>query len=103
MKYKLKNGMEVDLHDEDMKAISHMYKEWEDEFDAEQMKEYFHNLMKHAVAKMQMISESIITDEDSIDKAAEKVIRYGTNMDFVKFMRYARDYDIAYHSLESFK
>lgn len=50
-----------------------------------------------------MISESIITDEDSIDKAAEKVIRYGTNMDFVKFMRYARDYDIAYHSLESFK
>lgn len=31
MKIKLKNGMEVDLHDEDMKNIYAMYKDWNKE------------------------------------------------------------------------
>jgi hypothetical protein len=45
----------------------------------------------------------VISDEDSIDLAAEHVAKHGTYMDFVKFLRYSRDYDIAYHILESVK
>ena len=101
MKYKLKNGMQVDLHDEDMKAISHMYKE--EEFDISEMTKYFEDLHKHAVSKMEHISQHIITDEDSIDLATEYVAKHGTYMDFVKMLRYSRDYDISMHILESVK
>lgn len=31
MKFKLKNGMEVDLHDDDIKTIMNTYKSWQDE------------------------------------------------------------------------
>ena len=50
-----------------------------------------------------MISEHIITDEDSIDIAVEYVAKYGSYKDFVKMLRYSRDYDISYHILESGK
>lgn len=99
MKYKTKAGVEVELHEEDVKAISKMNKE----FDFEKMEDYFKELHKHAMTKMQHISQHIVTDEDSIDKAAEYVAKFGTYEDFVKFIRYARDYDIAYHLLESVK
>jgi uncharacterized protein YbaP (TraB family) len=100
MKYKLKNGIEVDLHDEDIMAISKMHG---DDFDFEDMKEYFEELHKHAISKLEHISEMIITDEDSIDMAAVNVMKNGTYMDFAKFMRYSRDYDISKHLLESAK
>lgn len=100
MKYKLKNGMEVDLHDEDIMAISKMHG---DDFGFEDMKEYFEELHKHAINKMEMISECIITDEDSIDKAAQYVAKNGTYMDFVKFLRYEMDANVAYHTLQSTK
>lgn len=99
MKYKTKAGVEVELHEEDVNAISKMNKE----FDFEKMEDYFKELHKHAMTKMQHISQHIVTDEDSIDKAAEYVGKFGTYEDFVKFLRYARDYDIAYHLLESVK
>ena len=38
-----------------------------------------------------------------MDLAIEYVAKNGTYMDFVKMLRYARDYDIAYHVLESFE
>ena len=98
MKYKLKNGTEVDLHDEDIIAISKMK---EDSF--EDMKKYFEDLQKHAIAKMEMISDYIITDEESIDQAASYVAKYGSYTDFVKFVRYEIDYNVAFHTLESFK
>jgi hypothetical protein len=100
MKFKLKNGMEIDLHDEDIKAIGKMADE---EFDFEEMEEYFKDLHKHAIANLERISEMIITDENSIDLAAVNVMKNGTYMDFAKFMRYSRDYDIAKHLLESVK
>jgi hypothetical protein len=100
MKFKLKNGMEVDLHDEDIKAIGKMADE---EFDFEDMEEYFKDLHKHATSNLERISEMIITDENSIDLAAVNVMKNGTYMDFAKFMRYSRDYDIAKHLLESVK
>lgn len=105
MKFKLKNGMEVDLHDEDIKTIMNTYKSWqdEDEFDSDKMLKYFEDLHKHAMSKMETISEKVITDEDSIDIAAEYVAKHGTYKDFVKFLRYEMDANVAYHSLESFK
>jgi hypothetical protein len=98
MKFKLKNGMEVDLHEEDIMAISKMKGG-----DFAEMTEYFEDLHKHAMSKMEMISECIITDEDSIDKAAEYVAKNGTYMDFVKFIRYEMDANVAYHTLQSTK
>lgn len=107
MKFKFKNGMQVDLHEDDMKSIYKMYKDWskeEDiEFDTSEMTKYFEDLHKHAVGKMEHISQHIITDEDSMDLAIEYVAKNGTYMDFVKMLRYARDYDISVHILESFK
>lgn len=106
MKIKLKNGMEVDLHDEDMKSIYKMYKDWNkesEEFDFDEMTEYFKDLHKHAIHKMEMISGKVITDEDSLDIAMEYVAKNGTYHDFVKMLRYMADYNTAYHSLESFK
>lgn len=99
MKYKTKAGVEVELHEEDVKAISKMNKE----FDFEKMEDYFKELHKHAMTKMQHISQHIVTDEDSIDKAAEYVAKFGTYEDFVKFIRYEMDANTAYHLLESVK
>jgi hypothetical protein len=73
------------------------------DFDFDGMDKYFKDLHQHAISKMEHISEHIITDEDSIDIAAEYVAKNGTYMDFVKFLRYARDYDISYHILNSVK
>lgn len=56
-----------------------------------------------AIKEMEHISEHIITDEDSIDLAVEYVAKYGSYKDFVKMLRYVRDYDIAYHILQSVK
>lgn len=100
MKYKTKAGVQVQLHEEDIKAINKMA---EDEFDFEEMEDYFKDLHKHAISKMEHISEHIITDEDSIDIAAEYVAKNGTYKDFVKFLRYAMDHNLAYHLLESTK
>lgn len=71
MKFKLKNGMEVDLHDEDIKTIMNTYKSWQDEeVDFKDMEKYFKDLHKHAISKMETISQMVISDEDSIGLAA---------------------------------
>ena len=101
MKYKTKAGVEIELHEQDIKAISKMYNE--EEFKFEDMEEYFKDLHKHAISKMEHVSDLIITDEDSIDIAAEYVAKNGTYKDFVKFLRYYFDWDISYHLLESVK
>lgn len=100
MKYKLKSGLEVELHEEDMKAIAEMYY---DDFDFEEMEDYFKELHKHAISKMEHISNHVITDEDSIDMALAHVAKYGTYHDFVKMLRYEMDANVAYHLLESTK
>lgn len=101
MKYRLKTGMEIELHEEDVKNIANMYAA--ENFDGVGMQKYFEDLHKHAVGKMEHISEHIITDEESIDIAMEYVMRHGTYMDFVKMLRYSLDANLAYHTLESFK
>ena len=100
---KLKNGAEVQLHDEDMEKIYKLWKEQIDEFDFDDMEKYFHEIHKHAMQKMQMISDMVLTDENSIDMAMEKVLKYGNTKDIAKFLRYAFDANVAYHLLESVK
>lgn len=98
MKYKFKNGQELEVTDDDIRELNKIFGSG---VDFEDMKVYYEDLHKHAISKLEHISERIITDEDSIDKAAEYVFKHGTCMDFIKFMRYARDYDISHHILES--
>lgn len=103
MKFKLKNGSQIQLHDEDMEKIYQMWKQHDDEFNFDDMEKYFHDIHKHAMQKMQMISDTVLTDENSIDMAMEKVLKYGNAKDIAKFMRYAFDANVAYHLLESVK
>jgi galactokinase/mevalonate kinase-like predicted kinase len=67
------------------------------------MENYFKELHKHAISKMEHISNHVITDEDSIDIALAHVAKYGTYHDFVKMLRYEMDANVAYHLLESTK
>lgn len=101
MKYKLKNGLEIDLHEEDIKNISEMHER--EDFDFEDMEEYFKDLHKHAISKMEMISHKVITDEDSIDMAMEYVAKFGSYNEFAKMLRYMADYNLAFHLLEASK
>lgn len=103
MKIKLKNGAEVQLHEQDMEKIYHMWKEHVAEFDFDDMEKYFKQIHKHAMQKLEMISQTVITDENSIDFAMEKVLKYGTSEDIAKFLRYSSDANLAYHLLESVK
>ena len=100
MKFKLKNGMEVDLHDEDIVAISKMH---DNKFDFEEMKEYYEDLHKHAISKMEHVSQHLISDEESIDKSFLYVMRHGSYYDFIQMLRYYMDWDISYHTLQSTK
>lgn len=99
MKYKLMNGQQVQLHEEDIKKISNMNLN----FDIKKMENYLKDLHKHAIDKMERVSETIITDENSADIALENVLRNGTYIDFAKFLRYYSDMNISYHLLESVK
>lgn len=101
MLFKTERGIEVELSEHDIKKIVGTKCLTGQSFD--DMTEYFKKLHAHAIKKMEDISEHIITDEDSIDLAVEYVAKYGSYKDFVKMLRYARDYDIAYHILESSK
>lgn len=100
MKYKFKNGQEIEVTEEDLRELNKMFGS---EVDFEEMKKYYEELHKHAVQKMEHISERIITDEDSIDMAAEYVMRNGTYHDFIQMLRYYMDWDISMHILESVK
>lgn len=72
MKYKLKNGVEVDLHEDDIKGISKL--NTANSF--VDMEDYFKDLHKHAIEEMESISDHVIHDEDSIDMAAEFVAKH---------------------------
>lgn len=105
MKFKLKNGMEVDLHDEDIKTIMNTYKSWQDEeeFDSDKMLKYFEDMKKKAISKMEHISQHLVSDEESIDKSLLYVMRNGSYYDFIQMLRYYMDWDISNHILASVK
>lgn len=100
MKYKTKAGVQVQLHEEDIKAINKMA---EDEFDFEDMEEYFEEMKKKAISKMEHVSQHLISDEESIDKSFLYVMRHGSYYDFIQMLRYYMDWDISNHILTSVK
>ena len=73
MKVKLKSGTEVDLHEEDMKMISEMYK---GNFDPEKLEHYFTEMHKKAHMNLEMISECTIETEKDMKDALSKVLKY---------------------------
>ena len=86
MQFKTERGVEIELSEHDINKLMAMKGVSKNGF--ESMTEYFKDLHKHAIDKMEHISEHIITDEDSIDLAVEYVAKYGSYKDFVKFLRY---------------
>lgn len=103
MQFKTERGIDVELSEHDIKKLMAMKGVSNGDFDFENMEKYFKDLHKHAIDKMEHISQHIITDEDSIDLAVEYVAKYGSYKDFVKFLRYEMDHNLAYHILESVK
>lgn len=83
MKVKLKNGTEVDLHDEDMKMIAEMYK---DQFDAEKLEHYFKDMHKKAHMNLEMISDYTIDTEKDMKDALSKVLKYGDEDEVADFI-----------------
>lgn len=105
MRHKLKSGVEIELTDADIREIVNMYgpKPGKESFNFSKMNEYFEEMKTHAIQKMEHISDHVIGDEEGIDIAAEFVAKNGTYHDFIKFLRYEMDYNLAYHILESTK
>ena len=101
MLFKTERGIEIELSDHDVKKIIGTKNLSGTNFD--KMQEYFKKMHAKAIKEMEHISEHIITDEDSIDLAVEYVAKYGSYKDFVKFLRYQMDHNLAYHILESVK
>ena len=60
MKYKTKSGVEVDLHDEDIKQIHDMYSKGN--FDPDKLETYFKDMYKKAHMNLEMISEYTIDE-----------------------------------------
>lgn len=84
MKIKLKNGTEVDLHDEDIKMIHDMYSKGN--FDAEKLEHYFKEMHKKAHMNLEMISDYTIDTEKDMKDALTKVIKYGTEDEVADFI-----------------
>lgn len=100
MKYKFKNGQELEVTEEDLRELNKMFGS---EVDFEEMKEYYEDLHKHAISKLEHISQHLISDEESIDKSFLYVMRHGSYYDFIQMLRYYIDWDISHHILESLK
>ena len=83
MKVKLKSGTEVDLHEEDMKMISEMYK---GNFDPEKLEHYFTEMHKKAHMNLEMISECTIETEKDMKDALSKVLKYGDEDEVADFI-----------------
>ena len=83
MKVKLKNGSEVDLHDEDIKMISEMYKV---NFDPNKLETYFKDMHKKAHMNLEMISDYTIDTEKDMKDALSKVIKYGDEDEVADFI-----------------
>lgn len=98
--------MEIELNELDIRDIVNLYGHKfvkESQIDFAEMNEYFEKMKVHAIQKMEHISDHVINDEEGIDIAAEFVAKNGTYHDFIKFLRYEMDHNLAYHILESTK
>ena len=98
MRIKLKNGTEVDLHDEDMKMIAEMYK---DQFDPDKLEKYFHDMWKKAHMNLEMISDYTIETEKDLKDALSKVIKYGDEDEVSDFIIEAIECKVSKMIIES--
>lgn len=98
MKVKLKNGSEVDLHDEDIKMISEMYKV---NFDPNKLETYFKDMHKKAHMNLEMISDYTIDTEKDMKDALSKVIKYGDEDEVADFIVEAIECKVSKMILES--
>lgn len=99
MKIKLKNGTEVDLHDEDIKMIHDMYSKGN--FDAEKLEHYFKEMLSKSETNMCMISEQENSSEKEIKQSLTKVIKYGTEEEVADFIIEAMEFMISHMIIES--
>lgn len=100
MKYRLKSGVEVDLHDEDIAAISKMNK---GEFDFQKLQHYFKDMHDKAHMNLQMISEDTIQSEKDMKKSLSKVIKYGSEEQIADYIIEAIECKVSYMLLQSMK
>ena len=102
MKYKLKSGVEVDLHEDDMKAIADMYAKEEKEFDSDKLLKYFHDMWAKAKLNMEVISdESDIDTEKQIKETYCHVMKYGSAYEIADFTVELMEYMISKMIIES--
>ena len=98
MKVIKRNGSEVDLHDEDIKMISEMYK---GNFDPNKLETYFKDMHKKAHMNLEMISDYTIDTEKDMKDALSKVIKYGDEDEVADFIVEAIECKVSEMILES--
>ena len=100
MKYKTKAGVDVELHEDDMKAISEMYGK---KFDADKLESYFNEMHKKAHMNLEMISDDTIDTEKDMKHSLTKVLKYGTEEEVADFIIEAIECKVSKMILESMK
>lgn len=104
MQVKFKSGKAVDLSEEEIREILHMYKDWsENNFDAEKLEDYFEDMYAKGKLNTEMIADEDIESEKDLKHALAKVLRYGTNEDVADFIIEAIEMKTAYMVLQSMK
>lgn len=102
MQVKLKNGKMLDLSEDQIKQILHMYKDWiQSDFDAEKLEEYFKQMHKKAHMNLEMISEMTIETEGDMKDALIVVMKYGTRADVADYIIEAIECKVSKMILES--
>lgn len=102
MQVKLKSGKTVDLSEEEIREVLHMYKDWsENSFDAEKLENYFKEMHKKAHMNLEMISEETIETEKDMKDALVKVMKYGSTADVADYIIEAIECKISKMIIES--
>lgn len=104
MQVKLKGGKMLDLSEDEIKEILHMYKDWNKEaFDPEKLEKYFEEMHKKAHMNLEMISEMTIETEGDMKDALIVVMKYGTRADVADYIIEAIECKVSKMILESMK
>lgn len=104
MQVKLKSGKMLDLSEEEIKEMLHMYKDWsENSFDAEKLEKYFEEMRSKSETNMTMISESENNSEKEIKHSLANVFKYGTEKEVADYIIEAIEFMISNMILESMK
>lgn len=104
MQVKLKSGKMLDLSEEEIREMLHMYKDWtENSFNVEKLENYFTEMHAKGKLNTEMIADEDIESEKDLKHALAKVLRYGTNEDVADFIIEAIEMKTAYMVLQSMK